>query len=72
MRPFSVPESLSTSTTSLMAPNSIGYWESATPTSRTTSPSLTAKPKVAAAPAKKIDTKPKNEEEDDGWGDAWD
>lgn len=43
-----------------------------TPISRTASPSSTAKPKVAAAPAKKIDTKPKNEEEDDGWGDAWD
>ncbi|RAH81445.1 ARM repeat-containing protein [Aspergillus japonicus CBS 114.51] len=25
-----------------------------------------------AAPAKKIDTKPKDEDEDDGWGDAWD
>lgn len=30
----------------------------------------TTKPRVAT-PAKKIDTKPK-EEEDDGWGDAWD
>lgn len=31
-----------------------------------------AKPKVAA-PAKKIDTKPKDDvDEDDGWGDAWD
>ena len=30
-----------------------------------------SKPRVAA-PAKKIDTKPKDEDEDDGWGDAWD
>ncbi|KAJ0424599.1 armadillo-type protein [Aspergillus carlsbadensis] len=37
---------------------------------RTSSPSTVAKPK--AAPAKKIDTKPKDEEEADGWGDAWD
>ncbi|KKK21074.1 hypothetical protein ARAM_004312 [Aspergillus rambellii] len=40
--------------------------------SRTSSPSSTAKPKVVAAPAKKIDTKPKDADEDDGWGDAWD
>ncbi|KAL4999589.1 armadillo-type protein [Aspergillus recurvatus] len=40
---------------------------------RTASPSSTAKPAAkAAAPAKKIDTKPKDEDEDDGWGDAWD
>ncbi|KAJ5587815.1 uncharacterized protein N7459_003580 [Penicillium hispanicum] len=32
----------------------------------------TPKPRVVAAPAKKIDTKPKDEGEDDGWGDAWD
>jgi SCY1-like protein 1 len=37
---------------------------------RTSSPSTAAKPK--AAPAKKIDTKPKDEDEGDGWGDAWD
>jgi SCY1-like protein 1 len=37
---------------------------------RTSSPSTAAKPK--AAPAKKIDTKPKDEDEEDGWGDAWD
>ncbi|KAJ5880732.1 uncharacterized protein N7473_011785 [Penicillium subrubescens] len=30
-----------------------------------------AKPRVVA-PAKKIDTKPKDADEDDGWGDAWD
>lgn len=41
----------------------------ASTTPRTSSPS-TAKPK-SVAPAKKIDTKPKEEEEDD-WGDAWD
>ncbi|KAL6236458.1 hypothetical protein BDW75DRAFT_206858 [Aspergillus navahoensis] len=40
---------------------------------RTASPSSTAKPAAkAAAPAKRIDTKPKDENEDDGWGDAWD
>ncbi|KAJ5802425.1 uncharacterized protein N7503_004875 [Penicillium pulvis] len=32
----------------------------------------TPKPRVVAAPAKKIDTKPKDEDGDDGWGDAWD
>lgn len=32
----------------------------------------TPKPRVAAAPPKKIDIKPKDEGEDDGWGDAWD
>jgi SCY1-like protein 1 len=37
---------------------------------RTSSPSTISKPK--AAPAKKIDTKPKDEDEEDGWGDAWD
>lgn len=31
-----------------------------------------AKPRAVVAPAKKIDTKPKDEGEDDGWGDAWD
>lgn len=31
-----------------------------------------AKRKTVVAPAKKIDTTPKDEEEDDGWGDAWD
>lgn len=31
----------------------------------------TAKPKASAAPAKKIDTKPREEEEDDDWGAAW-
>ena len=40
-------------------------------TSTTVSKPVTTKPKVVA-PAKKIDTKPKDEEEDDGWGDAWD
>lgn len=30
------------------------------------------KPKTVVAPTKKIDTKPKDEGEDDGWGDAWD
>ncbi|KAJ5898413.1 hypothetical protein N7504_008701 [Penicillium tannophilum] len=32
----------------------------------------TPKPRVVAAPAKKIDIKPKDEDGDDGWGDAWD
>lgn len=32
----------------------------------------TLKPRVVAAPAKKIDIKPKDEDGDDGWGDAWD
>ena len=32
----------------------------------------TVKPRVVAAPAKKINTKPKDEGEEDGWGDAWD
>lgn len=36
---------------------------------RTTVASAKSKP---VAPAKKIDTKPKDEEVDDGWGDAWD
>ncbi|PWY81854.1 ARM repeat-containing protein [Aspergillus heteromorphus CBS 117.55] len=41
--------------------------------SRTSSrSSSTVKPRTVIAPAKKIDTKPKQEEEDDGWGDAWD
>lgn len=40
-------------------------------TSTTTSKPAATKPKVVA-PAKKIDIKPKEEEEDDGWGDAWD
>ncbi|KAL4975423.1 armadillo-type protein [Aspergillus desertorum] len=41
---------------------------------RIASPSSTAKPASTkvAAPARKIDTKPKDEDEDDGWGDAWD
>ncbi|KAL4954773.1 armadillo-type protein [Aspergillus filifer] len=39
----------------------------------TTSRASTASPKPKViAPAKKIDTKPKDEDEDDGWGDAWD
>ncbi|KAL4913541.1 armadillo-type protein [Aspergillus aurantiobrunneus] len=42
-----------------------------TSTTRTTNSSSTVKSK-AAAPAKKIDTKPKDEDDDDGWGDAWD
>ncbi|KAL4781536.1 armadillo-type protein [Aspergillus varians] len=41
------------------------------PSTRTASPISTAKPRVVA-PVKKIDTKPKDEGEDDGWGDAWD
>lgn len=40
-----------------------------TSTTATSKPPAT-KPKIAA-PAKKIDTRPK-EEDDDGWGDAWD
>jgi SCY1-like protein 1 len=40
---------------------------------RTASPSSTVKPAAkVATPAKKIDTKPKDVDEDDGWGDAWD
>lgn len=31
-----------------------------------------SKPRVTAVPAKTIDTKPKDEDVDDGWGDAWD
>lgn len=31
-----------------------------------------SKPKTVEGPTKKIDTKPKDEGEDDGWGDAWD
>ncbi|KAJ5714187.1 uncharacterized protein N7483_011368 [Penicillium malachiteum] len=38
--------------------------------SAATKPSV--KPRVVPAPANKIDTKPKDEDEDDGWGDAWD
>jgi SCY1-like protein 1 len=45
---------------------------SSTNSAPTRSPVTAAKPR-AAAPAKKIDTKPKeNVDEDDGWGDAWD
>ncbi|RJE19750.1 SCY1 protein kinase [Aspergillus sclerotialis] len=40
-------------------------------TSTTTSKPVATKPKVAA-PAKKINIKPKEDDEDDGWGDAWD
>jgi SCY1-like protein 1 len=42
----------------------------ATSASRT-SATTASKPKTVVAPAKKIDTKPKEEEADDGW-DAWD
>ncbi|RAL00313.1 COPI-interacting protein CEX1 [Aspergillus ibericus CBS 121593] len=38
---------------------------------RASSRNSTVKPKTVVAP-KKIDTKPKEEEEEDGWGDAWD
>ncbi|KAI9376801.1 armadillo-type protein [Aspergillus egyptiacus] len=37
---------------------------------RTSSPGAASKPKTVAP--KKIDTKPKDEDVDDGWGDAWD
>ncbi|KAL5341741.1 armadillo-type protein [Aspergillus crustosus] len=50
-------------------PKGLGTSKAATVT-RTASPGTTAKAKVA--PVKKIDTKPKDEEEEDGWGDAWD
>ncbi|KAJ6103089.1 hypothetical protein N7486_005516 [Penicillium sp. IBT 16267x] len=40
--------------------------------SNATTTKATPKPRVIAAAAKKIDTKPKDEDEDDGWGDAWD
>lgn len=39
---------------------------------RTSSHTNLSKPKTVVAPTKKIDTKPKDEDEDDGWGDAWD
>ncbi|OJJ49608.1 hypothetical protein ASPZODRAFT_128093 [Penicilliopsis zonata CBS 506.65] len=44
------------------------------PTSTPLTPSRTTstKPKTVVVPAKKIDTKPKDLDEDDGWGDAWD
>jgi SCY1-like protein 1 len=42
-----------------------------TNTVATRSTTTTAKPRTVVAP-KKIDTKPKDEEIDDGWGDAWD
>ncbi|PWY67397.1 ARM repeat-containing protein [Aspergillus eucalypticola CBS 122712] len=45
---------------------------SPTSVSRPSSRSSTAKPRTVVAPAKKIDTTPKDAEEDDGWGDAWD
>lgn len=40
--------------------------------SNATTTKATPKPRVMAAAAKKIDIKPKVEDEDDGWGDAWD
>lgn len=40
--------------------------------SRTAATGTTSKPKTVVTPAKKIDTTPKDEDEDDGWGDAWD
>ena len=40
------------------------------PVSASTS-SAAAKPKPKPAPAKKIDLKPKDTAEDDGWGDGW-
>ncbi|KAL5043643.1 hypothetical protein BDW71DRAFT_187497 [Aspergillus fruticulosus] len=53
-------------------PKGLGNFKT-TSITRTASPSSTAKPAAkATAPAKKIDTKPKDEDEDDGWGDAWD
>ncbi|KAF7165903.1 hypothetical protein CNMCM6106_001909 [Aspergillus hiratsukae] len=39
---------------------------------RTSSHTNLSKPKTVVAPSKKIDTKPKDADEDDGWGDAWD
>ncbi|KAG2414049.1 hypothetical protein HFD88_003240 [Aspergillus terreus] len=42
----------------------------ATPVSRTSSRNSATKPKTVAP--KKIDTKPKDDDVDDGWGDAWD
>lgn len=40
-------------------------------TATRTAATTAAKPK-SPAPAKQIDTKPKDEEDDDNWGDAWD
>lgn len=51
-------------------PRGLSKTTSNTSVSRTASRSNSSKPKVA--PAKKIDTKPKDEDVDDGWGDAWD
>ncbi|KAH8425769.1 COPI-interacting protein CEX1 [Aspergillus melleus] len=54
-------------------PKGLNKTTSNTSVSRTASRSNSSKPKiVTAAPAKKIDTKPKDEEVDDDWGDAWD
>ncbi|KAJ5113093.1 hypothetical protein N7456_001627 [Penicillium angulare] len=46
-----------------------GLGKSASTNTATKAP---VKPRVVPAPVKKIDTKPKDEDEDDGWGDAWD
>ncbi|EAW07871.1 COPI-interacting protein CEX1 [Aspergillus clavatus NRRL 1] len=43
-----------------------------TTSSRTPSRTSTTKPRTVVVPAKKIDIKPKDEDEEDGWGDAWD
>lgn len=53
-------------------PKGLNKPASNTSASRTTSRSSSSKPKTVAAPAKKIDIKPKDEDVDDGWGDAWD
>lgn len=47
-----------------------GLSKPASTNTRTIATPTTAKPKTAVAPAKKIDTTPKDEEDD--WGDAWD
>jgi len=52
-------------------PKGLSKPATSTTTSRTANTPAT-KPKTVVAPAKKIDTTPKDEEEDDGWGDAWD
>ncbi|EYE92479.1 COPI-interacting protein CEX1 [Aspergillus ruber CBS 135680] len=52
-------------------PKGLGKTATTSAASRTTN-TPAVKPKTVVASAKKIDTAPKDEDEDDGWGDAWD